>query len=97
MVCDKIKMLRESRDWTQSELAKKLGLTRSAVNAWEMGLSVPSTPYIVELATLFKITTDSLLGEDSKFVLDITDLRDDERVVVIGLVNSFLRNKENKE
>ena len=95
MICEKIKLLRESRDWTQNELAKKLGLTRSAVNAWEMGLSVPSTPYIVELANLFKVTADCLLGLDAKFVLDISDLRDDERIVVIGLVNCFMRNKDN--
>ena len=93
MICEKIKMLRESRDWTQNELAKKLGLTRSAVNAWEMGLSVPSTPYIVELANLFKVTADCLLGLNTDFVLDISDLKDDDRIVVIGLVNCFIRNR----
>ena len=92
MICDNIKILRESRNWTQSELAKKLGLTRSAVNAWEMGLSVPSTPYIVELANLFKVTADSLLGVNSRFILDISGLKDDEKEAVIRIVNCFMKN-----
>lgn len=93
MVGDKVKILRESCDWTQNELSKKLGLTRSAVNAWEMGLSVPSTPYIVELANLFKVTTDYLLGLDSRIVLDISDLKEDERAIMINLVNCFTKKR----
>ena len=50
MIYDKIKLLREQKGLTQAELARKLGLTRAGVNAWEMGLSMPSTQYIVELA-----------------------------------------------
>ena len=47
MIADKIKQLRTSRNMTQSDLAKKLNITRSSVNAWEMGLSTPSTAYLV--------------------------------------------------
>lgn len=50
MISDTIKELREKNDYTQTALAKKLGLSRSAINAWEMGVSVPSTSYLMELA-----------------------------------------------
>ena len=50
MVADRIKDLREENRMTQSDLARKLSITRASVNAWEMGISVPSTQYIVELA-----------------------------------------------
>ena len=43
MIADKIKLLREASHLTQTELAKKLNITRSCVNAWEMGISVPAT------------------------------------------------------
>ena len=46
-LAERIKLLRNKAGKTQVELAKALGITRSGVNAWEMGLSVPSTPYIV--------------------------------------------------
>ena len=37
MICDTIKELRERTGLSQSALAKKVGVTRSAVNAWEWG------------------------------------------------------------
>ena len=43
MICDKIRELRERAGLSQAALAKKIGVTRSAVNAWEMGLSIPTT------------------------------------------------------
>ena len=62
MVCDTIKSLRETAGLSQSALAKRLGVTRSSVNAWEMGLSIPTAQYIVELSQLFHVSTDYLLG-----------------------------------
>ena len=62
MIDQKIKMLREKRGITQAELAKRLGITRSGVNAWEMGISTPSTQYVILLAKFFNVSTDYLLG-----------------------------------
>ena len=64
-LAEKIKALRESAGLTQAEVARMLGISRSGVNAWEMGLSVPSTQYIVELAKKFDVSTDYLLGIES--------------------------------
>lgn len=36
MIADKIKELREANSMTQNEVAKRLGITRSSVNAWEI-------------------------------------------------------------
>ena len=55
MVCDTIKSLRETAGLSQSALAKRLGVTRSSVNAWETGLSIPTAQYIVELSQLFHV------------------------------------------
>ncbi len=58
MVADRIKALRTDRQMTQAELARKLSVTRSSVNAWELGISVPSTQCIVKLAGIFSVSTD---------------------------------------
>ena len=78
MVSDRIKALRESQGLTQSELAKQLGITRSSVNAWEQGISVPSTQYIVELATIFKVSTDYLLGVNATASINVSGLTDSD-------------------
>lgn len=41
MIADRIKMLRTAQNMSQSELAKKLDITRSSVNAWEQGFFHP--------------------------------------------------------
>ena len=46
MIADRIKQLRTSCRITQTDLAKKLNITRSSVNAWEMGISTPSTIWL---------------------------------------------------
>lgn len=78
MVADRIRSLREQRKLTQAELAKQLGITRSSVNAWEQGISVPSTQYIVELAGIFKVSTDYLLGVQPTASIDVSGLTDED-------------------
>ena len=62
MISDKIKELREHAGYSQAQLAKRLDVTRSSVNAWEMGLSTPTTQYIVALSKLFHVSADYILG-----------------------------------
>lgn len=93
MIADKIKTLRTANNLTQAELARTLGLTRSSVNAWEMGISVPSTTYVVSLSRLFKVSTDYLLDVEQKAVLDISGLDDDS----IQLLNDMIRYMRNRQ
>ena len=93
MVADKIKALREQKGFTQSDLAKKLGITRSSVNAWEMGISVPSTQYVVELANIFKVSTDFLLGVKSTATVNVEGLSEKD-IQLVNAVIAHLREKE---
>ena len=74
---------------TQSMLAKKLGITRSAVNAWEMGISIPSTQYIIELAKLFKVSADFILEIDNKETINISDYEEEEKEIIYKLIGYF--------
>lgn len=89
MIADRIKNLRISCGMTQSDLAKKLNITRSSVNAWEMGISTPSTAYVVELSQLFHVSTDYLLGLSTNVTLDVSQLTEKEIQLVYDLVQYF--------
>lgn len=91
MIADRIKQVRERNKMTQTELAKRIGITRSGVNAWEMGISVPSTQYIVELAQMFNVSTDYLLGVEKTLSIDATGLYESDVMVVQELVEHLRR------
>ena len=89
MVSDRIKFLREQKNYTQTDLAKKLGITRSSVNAWELGISVPSTQYIVELSNIFSVSTDYLLGVQKTSSIDISGLTQGDIEMIYSLTEYF--------
>lgn len=94
MIADKISYLRESKNMTQAELSKKLGITRSSVNAWEMGISIPSTQYIVELALLFNVSTDYLLGIPQTSFINVEGLSEKEVSLIVELVDCLKNTKQ---
>ena len=90
LMAEKIRLLREQAGWTQAELARRLVTTRSSVNAWESGISIPSTQYIVELSRLFRVSTDYLFGLSRNQTLDISGLPPEQVATLTRLVE-FLR------
>lgn len=92
MVADRIKALREENRMTQSDLARKLSITRASVNAWEMGISVPSTQYIVELAGIFNVSTDYLLDVVPSASINISGLTEADVRIVYALIEHLRKS-----
>lgn len=59
---DNIRRLRRENNWTQEKLAEFLGVSVGAVYKWERGHSVPELPLLLQMASLFSVSTDVLLG-----------------------------------
>lgn len=93
-LADRIKSLRERAGLTQADIARQIGISRSGVNSWEMGLSVPSTQYIVELAKKFKVSTDYLLGMDDTSCISISGLTDKQVAVLIDVIDCFKQTEK---
>ncbi len=93
MIGNKIKKLRQTSGITQADLARELGITRSSVNAWEMGVSLPSTMFVIKLAQIFQVSTDYLLDVEREAVLDISGLDDDSIKILTAMVY-YMRNRQ---
>ena len=89
MISDKIKQLREQAGLSQSQLAKKLDVTRSSVNAWEMGLSTPTTQYIVAMTKLFHVSADYILGIEVDQSISLRGYTEEEVSLVLNLLRYF--------
>ena len=63
-IAENIRLFRKQHSFTQEQLAEALGVTAGAVHKWEAGQSVPEVKLLMELADLFEISVDTLLGYD---------------------------------
>lgn len=89
MISERIRQLREQAGYSQSMLAKKLDVTRSSVNAWEMGISAPTTQYVVAMAKLFHVSSDYMLGMESALQLSLDGYTPEETRLIFDLIKYF--------
>ena len=62
----RLKVLGAERDWTQSDLADQLQVTRQTINAIEKGKYDPSLPLAFKLAALFGMPIEALFSPDGE-------------------------------
>lgn len=67
-----IRELREQNDWTQEQMAEKLGITRNGYAKIERGESMPNLERLNEIATLFGVEVTELL-DNKNFICQIID------------------------
>lgn len=61
MLCSRISALRRQKGLSQAELAKRLGVSPSAVGMYEQGRREPSAETLVALSEVFQVSVDYLL------------------------------------
>lgn len=67
-----IRELREQNNWTQEQMAEKLGITRNGYAKIERGESMPNLERLNDIATLFGVEITELL-ENKNFICQIID------------------------
>ena len=59
---ERLKNIREDRDFTQTDIANLLGTTRQQVSKWETGVQMMGVDKYIILAKHYNISVDYLLG-----------------------------------
>ena len=62
---NRLKVLRAERNWSQAELAERLGVSRQTVNAIETGKYDPSLPLAFRVARLFGQPIEAIFLPDA--------------------------------
>lgn len=98
-----IASLRKEKDWSQTELATKSGVSREMIGKYERAEAVPSIEAAKKIADAFGVSLDYLVGEgiNSKFdkqtvkrLQDIEKLEAVEKAHVFAMLDAFLaKNK----
>lgn len=60
---DRLRSLRQSKDLSQSEFAKQIRISKSAVNMYERGEREPNFETLEKIADYFNVDLDYLLGK----------------------------------
>lgn len=61
---ERLKDLRTKRGYSQQDLAKKLGISKSTISMLEVGSRQPSKEMMELIADFFNVTLDYLMGKD---------------------------------
>lgn len=85
----KVRRLRESRDWSQAELARRTGVTKSAISTYELGIRTPSADVVCAFAKVFGVSADYLLGIAERRAVEVEGLSERDEALVRELVESL--------
>ncbi len=61
----KIKNARMNMNWTQEELANKLGVSRQAITKWESDKGIPDIENLKRLSSLLGVSIDYLISDNN--------------------------------
>lgn len=86
----RLKQLREKHNSSQSQVAKRLGITRAAISSCENNISLPSVNVLAELALLYRVSTDYLLGLDNRTAIVLEDLTPRQSAVIQEVMDTLV-------
>lgn len=85
----RIKEFRNKYKMTQTELAEKVGVTKSTVAAYENDSRLPSYEVLIKMAEVFKVSIDSLVLNRSENTIDVSGLNHDQIIMLKKMISSF--------
>lgn len=63
----RLRYLRYINNYTQAKVIEKTNISITKYRRFEQGISCPNKPELRELAKLFRVSTDYLIGTDEKY------------------------------
>jgi len=92
---ERLKELRESRGLTQEEMGKRVGRSKSVICSYEGNIKFPPMDVLSNIALLFNVSTDYLVGISKAEMLSLDGLTKSQCTVLENLVEIF-RNDSKK-
>lgn len=94
MISQNIKLLRNKKGLTQTQLAKETGLSMSAIRSYENGLREPNFKAMAALESYFHVTGEYLRGEaisqESQYIWQDSEVMDAVKESFPTLINKLL-------
>ena len=85
----RIQQLRMDRNMSQEALGKKLGRSKSVVCGYENNLRVPPLDILVQIAVIFNVSLDYLVGIDKNEMVAVAGLSKTQKELIETIVFEF--------
>ena len=93
---NRLKKLRKQLGLNQTQLAKRLGVSKSMISYYENKDRSPSPDVLIKLSNIFHVTTDYLLGLENEQVLKVSDLSENDVEFVKQTIERLSDKSNNK-
>lgn len=93
----RLRGLREHKKLTQTQVARRLNLSKTSISGYENNIKTPSIDVLIQLSNFYGVTTDYLLGLDNRKMLCIDGVTEREHEILEILRDEFLCSKKAKE
>ena len=85
----KVAKLRENKRLSQSQLAARLGITKSMVSAYENSARMPSYAVLLRIAGMFNVSLDYLLGTENQIIFRTDGLSESQIAIIMDIIEEF--------
>ncbi len=82
----RLKELRKKYSMSQSSLGKRIGRSKSVISNYENNIKIPPTDVIADIASVFNVSTDYLLGFDKAEMISVDGLSENQKQLVQAVV-----------
>ena len=102
---ERLKKLRKKANFTQVEVAEKLGISQPAYASWERGAKKPTQENLVKIAQVLNVSIDYLVGNSEEkldeldniellFRMNSKGLTDEEKVIFKKELIEFMKERK---
>ena len=89
----RLQQLRMSHNMSLADLGKKIGRSKAAICGYENNYKIPPLDILVNLAMIFNVSLDYLVGIDKNEMVSIADLSDEQKELIHMLISELKAGK----
>lgn len=85
----RLRELRELHHLTQDQLGRKIGRSKSVISSYENNTKIPPIDILTELAVIYNVSLDYLVGIDKAEMISVANLSDTQKELIALLVSEL--------
>lgn len=83
----RLKELREEKHMSQTDVAKRLDVTRSTISGYECNTITPSLEQLVRIAVLYNTSLDYMMGMENRSNLYLDDMTESQQRTILDIID----------